>query len=87
MNRIELKEELDKLSVYPGFYSLYDELLPDRIVLYHNYSKWEVFYFDERGNRNDEVVFPTEGDACNYIYGLFIRKKEIEQNPLSKIPQ
>lgn len=79
MNREELKHKLDELSVYPGFYSLEGELLPDRIVLYHNYAKWEVFYFDERGNRDKEKVFPSESDACNYIYEYFKKQKEIEK--------
>jgi len=71
MNRYELKDELDRLGVHAGFYSLEGNLLPDRIVLYHNYSKWEVFYFDERGNRDNEKVFFSENDACNYIYEYF----------------
>lgn len=78
MDRIDLKNKLDALNVYPGFYSLYGELLPDRIVLYHNYAKWEVFYFDERGNRDKEKVFSSESDACEYIYEYFREQKEIE---------
>lgn len=74
----ELRVKLDELNVYPGFYSLEGELLPDRIVLYSNYTKWEVFYFDERGNRENEKVFFSESDACEYIYGYFKKQKEIE---------
>ncbi|KIO76011.1 hypothetical protein TH53_17480 [Pedobacter lusitanus] len=77
MNREELKQKLEELNVYPGFYSLNGELLPDRIVLNHNYDKWEVFYFDERGNRDSEKTFSSENDACNYIYRYFIRQKGI----------
>ena len=69
---------MDALNVYPGFYSLDGELLPDRIVLYHNYAKWEVFYFDERGNREKEKIFFSESDACEYIYEYFRKQKEIE---------
>ncbi|MCS6973596.1 MAG: hypothetical protein N2044_05610 [Cyclobacteriaceae bacterium] len=79
MNREELKQKLDELKVYPGFYSLEGELLPDRIVLYQNYAKWEVFYFDERGNRDNEKVFFSESEACNYIYEHFKKQKEIEK--------
>lgn len=78
MNRKELKQKLDELKVYPGFYSLDGELLPDRIVLYYNYAKWEVFYFDERGNRDKENLFFSESDACNYIYEYFKKQREIE---------
>jgi len=79
MNREELRRKLDELNVYPGFYSLEGELLPDRIVLYQNYAKWEVFYFDERGNRDNEKVFFSESEACNYIYEHFTTQKEIEK--------
>jgi len=78
MNIAELEYKLNKLNVYTGFYSLTGELLPDRIVLYHNYDKWEVFYFDERGNRDNEKVFFSESEACNYIYDHFKRQKEIK---------
>ena len=76
MNREELKNKLDELGVYAGFYSLEGELLPDRIVLYHNYAKFEVSYFDERGNRDNERVFFSESDACNYIYDYFRKKND-----------
>lgn len=71
MNRVELKKELDLLGVSGARYSLYDELKSDCIILFHNYSKWEVFYLDERGGRNDERNFGSENEACLYIYGLF----------------
>jgi len=71
MNRIELKNRLDELKIQSCYYSLKGEILPDRIVLYQNYAKWEVFYFDERGNRDNEKVFCSEDDACNYIYEYF----------------
>lgn len=82
MNRQELKYNLDKLNVYPGFYSLNGELLPDRIVLYENYTKWEVFYFDERGNQTNKQFFLSESDACNYIYEQFKEQKYIEKKYL-----
>lgn len=73
MNKNELKNNLQKLNINPGFYSLEGELLPDRIVLFNSYSKWHVFYFDERGNRNNEKFFDSESEACNFIYSEFIR--------------
>lgn len=76
MNKEILRHKLDELNISPGFYSLEGELLPDRVVLYHNYSKWEVFYFDERGNRDIEKVFFSESDACNYIFEYFKKQKE-----------
>jgi hypothetical protein len=68
MNREDLKLKLDDLKVSPEFYSLEGNFLPDRIVLFHNYSKWEVCYFDERGNRDNEQIFSSENEACVFIY-------------------
>ncbi len=71
MDREELKKKMDLLKINPNQYSLYGDLKSDAIILYPNYSKWEVFYLDERGGRNDERVFLSEQEACNYIYRLF----------------
>ena len=78
MTREELKHKLDSLNICPKFYSLEGNSLPDCIVLFENYSKWEVFYFDERGNRDNEKVFLSENDAYNYIYEYFKQQKDIE---------
>ena len=77
MNKDILKKELDKLGVNPNEYSLNGNIESDKIVLYQNYSKWEVFYFDERGGRNCEKVFCNEEDACLYISSSFSIKEMI----------
>ena len=71
MNREELKNKLDELKVNPLIYSLYGELLSDRMVLYQSCDDWIVFYFDERGNRDNEKIFNSESDSCKYIYKEF----------------
>ena len=63
MNKIILKEELDKLNVPAFYYSLNGELLPDRIIL-STEDNWNVFYLDERGNRHQEKIFNSEKEAC-----------------------
>lgn len=75
MTRAELKIELDKINIPENYYSLYDELMPDRIVVYHNYSQWEVFYY-ERGSRNNEKIFLSEDAACKYVLNYFIDLKQ-----------
>lgn len=55
------------------------DLKSDAIILFHNYAKWEVFYLDERGGRNDERAFVTEEEACLYIYELFVKGKGIAE--------
>jgi hypothetical protein len=72
MTRDELKYQLDLLKVNPNFYSLDGELLPDRMVIYNSYKEWQVFYFDERGNRNSIKTFNSEDKACKCLYDHFI---------------
>jgi hypothetical protein len=79
MKREELKQELDKLSIPESYYSLYDSLEPDRIILYHSYHEWQVFYLDERGGRNEYRVFYSEEEACNYIYEQFKSLKQTSE--------
>lgn len=79
MNRLDLLFKLTELNIEPRRYSLYDELKPDAIILFHNYSKWEVFYLNERGGRNVEKIFDSEEKACEYILRLFIESKEDEK--------
>jgi hypothetical protein len=79
MSTSELKRQLDLLGVRSGRYSLFGELLPDTVVLVRNYYKWEVFYLDERGGRNDEKIFWSENEACDYIYEMYLKTIEIEK--------
>ena len=80
MNRSDLKKVLEKIGIDPRFYSLDGTLLPDRIVLYISSSSWIVFYFDERGNRNNELEFNSESKACEHILDLFKRSIQIKKN-------
>ena len=82
MDKIELKKKLDLLGVNSHEYSLDGELVADNIILYNSYHKWEVFYLDERGGRNDEKVFDSENEACEHIYRLFEESKEVENKYL-----
>lgn len=75
----ELEKELNRLKVKKNEYSLNGELKPDAIILFSNYSKWEVFYLDERGGRNDEYFFTSEDEACQYIYDLFLKNIEVKK--------
>ena len=78
MNKSDLITELQKLKVSEEEYSLEGELIFDRVILYHSYEEWRVFYLDERGGRNDERVFNSECEACWHIFKLFREAKEIK---------
>lgn len=79
MKVLELDQKLQDLKIDPRSYSLNGDLKPDAIILFHNYAKWEVFYLDERGGRNEEKFFLSEDEACLYIYMLFLKGKDIAE--------
>lgn len=68
MNKIELKNKLDKLNVDPLFYTLDGENIPDRVILMNNYKIWQVFYLSERGDIDNMKTYSNEEDACQYMY-------------------
>ena len=69
MNRLDLKKELDELNISPRVYSLFGEVSPDTIIIDKiSNNRWEVYYFDEKGNRDTEKEFQSEHDACVYLY-------------------
>ena len=78
MDLKELEAKLIELKVNPNHFSLNGESKPDTVILYQNYSKWEVYYFDERGEKNDMRTFNLEKDACSYFYRLFKDAKAVE---------
>ncbi|MBF0575557.1 hypothetical protein IR022_06205, partial [Dysgonomonas sp. GY617] len=43
----QLKEKLNDLGIDEKEYSLEGDLQPNTIILYQNYTKWDVFYLDE----------------------------------------
>jgi hypothetical protein len=71
MNCKELDLELQQLGVASQRYNLQGDLISDTIILYNSYDTWEVFYFDERGGKNDVKKFKSECEACWYIFKLF----------------
>ena len=78
MDRKELQLKLDLLKINPNRYSLDGDLKSDAIILYENYNKWEVYYFDERAGKHTEQEFNSETEACNDIYNRFQNAKVIE---------
>lgn len=68
MNREELSNKLNIEGYEPSLYSLYGDLEADRIIIYENYDKWEIFYLDERGVRHMLTICHSEEKACDYLY-------------------
>ena len=67
MTRKELERILEQLGCL-DWYSLDGSLCSDRRILYENYSVWEYFYMDERGNRTPLKLFTSAEEAYDYIY-------------------
>lgn len=80
MTREDLKKKLDELQISEGEYSLFNELFSDRVILYQNYGDWEVFYLDERGRKNDHVIFKDESAAYGHILNLFVDSQKVKRD-------
>ncbi|ACX89995.1 conserved hypothetical protein [Pectobacterium parmentieri WPP163] len=67
MNKKDLKERLIKEKVSRTLYSLDGRLPSEKLCLDHDNGCW-VVYYSERGIKTGMVNFPTEDEACEYIY-------------------
>lgn len=82
MNLEELQKKINELNVPEYLYSIGNDLKSNAHILYKNYSMWEYFYLDEKGNRNDFRVFNTDSDAYRYL----LMKLEIEMKYPPSMP-
>ena len=79
MNIVQLKQELVNLGISKNIYSINGHLVGNTYVLNQVYSKWEYFYFDEKGNQEGYKCFDNENDACEYF--LEKLKNEVKYPP------
>ena len=77
MDLLELKDKLYWNNVPEYWYSLDDGLKPDACNLFRNYEKWEYFYLDERGGRNDYKIFNRAEDAYEHLWKKMERQLEV----------
>lgn len=75
LTKNELLEYLNTFEVKDSEYSLDSVFNTDTIVLYPNHHKWEIYYMDERGNRNLLSTAYSENEAYYNIYKLFEKAK------------
>lgn len=68
MNINELRKKLDYYNVPQHWYSLNDGLKPDACILFKNYSIWEYFYLDERGEKHEYKIFNNEESAFDFFW-------------------
>lgn len=67
MNTSQLEKELDTLGVPKDYYAINGHLASDIYILNQVYTKWEYFYFDEKGNQEGYKSFDDENEACEYF--------------------
>lgn len=60
---MQLEKELDNLEVPKHYYSINGNLISDTYVLNRVYTKWEYFYFDEKGNQEGYKCFKDENEG------------------------
>ena len=92
MNKSELENKLKEFGCLDQ-YSLDGSLDSNRYILYHNYSKWEYFFFNEKGGREYIKTFFSEEEAYDYIYENALRwynwtqnKNKNKYTPSQKMP-
>lgn len=68
MDLQELKNKLSTNNVPARWYSLDEGLKPDACIIYKNYSIWECFYLDEKGDKHDFRIFEKDEDAYKYLW-------------------
>lgn len=64
----ELKNNIALYKIPSRWYSIDEGLKPDACILYKNYSYWEYFYLEEKGDRRDLKLFQKEEDAYDYLW-------------------
>lgn len=77
MTLSELKKLLTSYNIPERWYSLNEGLKLDAFILHNNYSKWEYFYLDEKGEKHDFILFLNESDALDYLWKKLKRQSEI----------
>lgn len=67
MNVKQLEKILNNLGIPKNYYSINGHLVADTYILNQVYSKWEYFYYDEKGNQEGYKSFDDENEACEYL--------------------
>ncbi len=66
MNRIELREILEKEHIRSDVYDLNGGHIDETLTMAEIYGRWFVYY-NERGLESGKREFTTEAEACEYL--------------------
>lgn len=78
MNISALVDKLTKENIPKNLYSLDGKLKADAMILRNQKMYWEVFYFDEKGNEQNNKKIKTEEEACEYLYKILIENRNVQ---------
>jgi len=77
------KELFIEFNFSPDLYSLYGQMIRDRVIMEYDMGKWRVFYFNKDGVRTNEKIYDTESEALFRVQNLVFRlarKRYCEKN-------
>lgn len=74
MTKSELLTKLQTYDVPLSLFSLNEGLKPDAFILLESDGIWEGFYFDEKGNEHDRILYPSEEIAYDYLWANLERE-------------
>ena len=81
MNRKELEIKMKKLGFDKNYYSLYGKVVMEKSILVYRDKKWIIYGFNDRGGRcDDDKIFNTESEACDYLYNNLLQTKWANDN-------
>lgn len=78
MNKCELKKLLDSEWFRPDCYDLDGGLLPERLTLVNEGTRWAVYY-SEHGQQTGKRYFANESEACHHLLD------ELRDEPSAKV--
>lgn len=71
MKKAELERKIREMGIPPSEYSLDGETVYGVILDKMMEKDWyRVYSLDERGGHHGEKYFPSEDEACDYMYEL-----------------
>jgi hypothetical protein len=85
MDLTTLKRKLFINNINEKWYSLNETLKPDADILFKKDGKWEFFYLDERGGKNDLKTFSNEEEAYDYLWKQMVARANFFKIPIKDI--
>lgn len=79
MTTQELQAALYEANIDDQYVSLTGEVKDEALILERKVGKGWCVYFSERGLRTGEHFYPTEEEACNFIFDRLSRDPNVQK--------